>query len=575
MESFLRKRLNCMNCLWDMIWPPPSTNDSIFVITPQSSFISTTDTVRVLYSFNARSTNELTIKQGEVLCKLSDEGDYIMARKLTGSMESGLVPRSYVTQSSLPDGHYSIQEPWYFEVANRNEAERLLMSPPNAHGSFLVRPSDRIPGQYSLSVRNENKVTHFRISVSAMGKFYIQNERLFASIEELISFYKVNWKVIKSPLAQACVSFSWYPSPTLNLIVRSYDYSFDRSIVGTSVNPSTSILKDFTSTVEYRGLINPRYSTLGKCAPLCTYCSSTSKEKNKKGRRTNEYNRADLHMVEYRGLTNIDFDEWERPHSEFKLVKELGSGNFGVVWEGLWNDKYEVAIKTLKQDNINESDFKKEVEVLKGLCHRNLIKLYAVCSIEDPVYIVTELMSKGSLLQFLRGDEGHNLNNAKFMHIISQVADGMAYLENIHLVHRDLAARNVLVGEELLCKIADFGLARLLKDDYYLVQCNKNIPIRWTAPEALTHCKYSTKSDVWSYGIVLYEVFMLGQQPYQGMNNNDTLDKVRSGHRLPKPDRCSRAIYSVMMECWAENPKQRPSFYEIVEKLTAIQRRVR
>ncbi|OCT62509.1 hypothetical protein XELAEV_18043591mg [Xenopus laevis] len=454
MESFLRKRLNCMNCLWDMIWPPPSTNDSIFVITPQSSFISTTDTVRVLYSFNARSTNELTIKQGEVLCKLSDEGDYIMARKLTGSMESGLVPRSYVTQSSLPDGHYSIQEPWYFEVANRNEAERLLMSPPNAHGSFLVRPSDRIPGQYSLSVRNENKVTHFRISVSAMGKFYIQNERLFASIEELISFYKVNWKVIKSPLAQACVS-------------------------------------------------------------------------------------------------------WERPHSEFKLVKELGSGNFGVVWEGLWNDKYEVAIKTLKQDNINESDFKKEVEVLKGLCHRNLIKLYAVCSIEDPVYIVTELMSKGSLLQFLR------------------VADGMAYLENIHLVHRDLAARNVLVGEELLCKIADFGLARLLKDDYYLVQCNKNIPIRWTAPEALTHCKYSTKSDVWSYGIVLYEVFMLGQQPYQGMNNNDTLDKVRSGHRLPKPDRCSRAIYSVMMECWAENPKQRPSFYEIVEKLTAIQRRVR
>uniref|UniRef100_A0A803K3W9 non-specific protein-tyrosine kinase n=1 Tax=Xenopus tropicalis TaxID=8364 RepID=A0A803K3W9_XENTR len=154
-------------------------------------------------------------------------------------------------------------------------------------------------------------------------------------------------------------------------------------------------------------------------------------------------------------------DQWERPRSEFKLVKHLEAGDFGEVWEGLWNDKDKVAIKTFKE--ANESHLKNEVDALKTLRHRNLIQLYAVCSVGEPVYIVTELMSKGSLLQFLKGNEGPWLTDANSTHIISQVAEGMAYLENKHVLHITLAARNVLVGEELLCKIADFGLARILK----------------------------------------------------------------------------------------------------------------
>ncbi|OCT60305.1 tyrosine-protein kinase Srms [Xenopus laevis] len=477
MESFLRERLNCLNCLWDKIWPPenPVVNVNTISSTVQHIY---TDLVTALYSFDARSTDELTIEEGEELYKLSDEGEYILARKQTGSMESGLVPASYVAQSGLPGGHYTIQDPWYFEVASRTDAERLLMSPPNAHGSFLVHPSDSTPGQYSLAVRNKDKVTHFCISVSARGEFYIQNEKLFASIKELISFYKVNWKLVKSPLFQSCV---W---------------------------------------VAYQR------------------------------------------------------DQWERPRIEFKLVKKLGAGNFGEVWEGLWNNKDKVAIKTFKQDHINESDFKKEVDALKSLCHKNLIQLYAVCTVGEPVYIVTELMSKGSLQQFLRGNEGHHLTAANFMHIISQVGDGMVYLESKHVVHRDLAARNVLVGEKLVCKIADFGLARLLKDDLYSLQCNMKIPIKWTAPEVLTYGKYSTKSDIWSYGIMIYEVFMLGQPPYQGMNNQEVMAKLTLGYRLPKPDQCSPDVYKLMLECWQEKPSQRPSFYEFVLKLTAIQHSV-
>ncbi|KAE8574377.1 hypothetical protein XENTR_v10003405 [Xenopus tropicalis] len=477
MESFLREHLPCFNCLWDRIWPPKRSG--VYVSTVdlviQDNYPSRTDRVTALYSFNARSTHELTIEQGEELCMISDEGEYILARKLTGNMESGLVPASYVAQSSLPGGHYTIQEPWYMEVASRNDAERLLFSSPNAHGSFLVRPSDSTPGHYSLSVRNEDKVSHFCISVSPGGQFYIQNEKVFASIEKLVNFYKTNWKLIKSPLLKPCV---W---------------------------------------VAYQR------------------------------------------------------DQWERPRSEFKLVRQLGAGNFGEVWEGLWNNKDKVAIKTFKQDNINESDFKKEVNALKTLCHKNLIQLYAVCSVGEPVYIVTELMSKGSLLQFLRGTEGRHLTAGSFMHIISQVAEGMVFLEKEHVVHRDLAARNVLVGEKLVCKVADFGLARILKDDLYSLQGNIKIPIKWTAPEVLTRSIYSTKSDVWSYGIVMYEVYMLGQMPYQGMNNQEVKDKVTSGYRLPKPDDCSPDIYNLMLECWQKNPNRRPSFFELVEKLTAIQ----
>ncbi|XP_031750440.1 tyrosine-protein kinase Srms-like, partial [Xenopus tropicalis] len=263
-------------------------------------------------------------------------------------------------------------------------------------------------------------------------------------------------------------------------------------------------------------------------------------------------------------------DQWERPRSEFKLVKHLGAGDFGEIWEGLWNNKDKVAIKTFKR--ANESHFKNEVNALKTLCHKNLIQLYAVCSVGEPVYIVTELMAKGSLLQFLKGNEGPWLTDANFMHIISQVAEGMAHLENKHILHINLGARNVLVGEELLCKIADFGLARILKNDFYLIEKDTSVPIRWTAPEVLTDDRYTAKSDVWSFGIFMYEVFMLGRTPYPGMSNQEVKDKVPSGYRLPKPDDCSPDIYMLMLECWQEEPNRRPSFFDLVEKLTAIQR---
>ncbi|XP_010185746.1 PREDICTED: tyrosine-protein kinase Srms-like [Mesitornis unicolor] len=266
-------------------------------------------------------------------------------------------------------------------------------------------------------------------------------------------------------------------------------------------------------------------------------------------------------------------DGWERPRWEFTLRRKLGEGYFGEVWEGLWRNTVPVAIKIIKAD-MKAEDFTKEIQNLKRLRHEKLIQLHAVCSLDEPVYIITELMRKGNLHSYLNSPEGKSLGTSHLLNIACQVADGMRYLEEKHIVHRDLAARNILVGEELTCKIADFGLARLLKDDIYSTSSSTKIPVKWTAPEAANYRTYSLKSDVWSYGILLYEVFTYGQIPYEGMTNQETVRQITRGYRLPRPSSCPPEIYSIMLECWSGNTEERPTFLALREKLGFIYRRL-
>ncbi len=267
------------------------------------------------------------------------------------------------------------------------------------------------------------------------------------------------------------------------------------------------------------------------------------------------------------GLSYNTADQWEIPRSSLQMVKRLGGGQFGEVWEGLWNNTTPVAIKTLKPGTMNKEDFLKEAQIMKKLRHPKLIQLYAVCTVEEPMYIVTELMINGALLDYLQTPKGRLMKLPELIDMAAQVAAGMAYLEKQSYIHRDLAARNVLVGESNICKVADFGLARIIKDDIYESRVGAKFPIKWTAPEAANYLAFTIKSDVWSFGILLTEIVTYGRIPYAGYTNKQVLDMVESGYRMPSPPGCPQELYEIMLECWKATPLDRPTFETLQWKL--------
>lgn len=271
-------------------------------------------------------------------------------------------------------------------------------------------------------------------------------------------------------------------------------------------------------------------------------------------------------------------DQWEINRNEIQLVKKLGQGNFGEVWYGKWRNNIDVAVKMLRPGTMSTHAFLQEAGIMKKFRHDRLVALYAVCSKEEPVYIVQEYMNNGSLLEFLRSDEGNTLQFGDLMYIASQIASGMAYLESKQLIHRDLAARNVLIGDNNVAKICDFGLARVIENNEYCHQgvYNKQgsrFPVKWTAPEAIIYGQFSIKSDVWSYGIFLMELFTYGQVPYPGMHGREVIENIERGYRMPKPasSYIPDAIYGLMLKCWNRDPDKRPTFdflYHYLEDFT-------
>ena len=259
------------------------------------------------------------------------------------------------------------------------------------------------------------------------------------------------------------------------------------------------------------------------------------------------------------GLSKEANEAWEIDRKSIHFVKKLGTGQFGEVWMGIWNGTTEVAVKSLKPGTVGAQEFLEEAALMKKLRHPKIIQLYAVCTKEEPIYIITELMKHGSLLEYLRGD-GRSLKLPQLIDIGAQVAAGMAYLEDENYIHRYLAARNILVGENLICKVADFGLARVIDEDVYEAYTGAKFPIRWTAPEAAVYSRFTIKSDVWSFGILLYELITYGHPPYSGMNNAQILEALQTGYRMPCPLGCPEQLYEIMRECWRDDKATRPRF---------------
>ncbi|KAM6915322.1 tyrosine-protein kinase FRK [Xenentodon cancila] len=270
------------------------------------------------------------------------------------------------------------------------------------------------------------------------------------------------------------------------------------------------------------------------------------------------------------GLSYNTVDHWEIDRKSIKLLRKLGAGQFGEVFEGIWNDTTPVAVKTLKPGMMDSEDFLREAQIMKKLRHAKLIQLYAVCTVQEPIYIITELMKNGSLLGYLQKDKGTTLNLSDQIEMAAQVASGMAYLELQNYIHRDLAARNVLVGENNICKVADFGLARVFmkeNEDVYEAKEGTKFPVKWTAPEAMHDNRFSIKSDIWSFGVLLYEIVTFGQMPYPDMSNIQVAQKITQGYRMQRPPNCPEILYDIMKDCWRENERDRPTFETLQWKL--------
>ncbi|XP_022100093.1 uncharacterized protein LOC110984335 isoform X2 [Acanthaster planci] len=277
----------------------------------------------------------------------------------------------------------------------------------------------------------------------------------------------------------------------------------------------------------------------------------------------------------------------EYPREQLRFHEDIGSGNFATVFRAEAMGIHRpgvvstVAVKVLKEtaSESDKSDFLKELALLKALDpHPNVMTLLACCTTIEPLYIILDFMPHGNLQGYLQrirtGKEKDHpgyldatqrvLQPEEVLKFACEICRGMEYLASKECIHRDLACRNILLSEDYVCKVSDFGLAREVAGDHqYEMKSKGRVPVRWLAPESLLHNLYTSQSDVWSFGVLMWELVTLGSHPYPGMSSQQVIAKVRQGYRLPKPEHCSQDIYEMMASCWTEDPEKRPTFQRL------------
>lgn len=280
------------------------------------------------------------------------------------------------------------------------------------------------------------------------------------------------------------------------------------------------------------------------------------------------------------GIQNKQEDKWEFPRHRLKVFNILGEGCFGQVWkcEALDIDGKSgptiVAVKTLKENATERErlDLAQELRVMKNLDpHPNVVRLLGCCTEREPMFVILEYVSGGKLQSFLRASReernhgGAGLTSRDLTGFVYQIAKGMEYLASKGIIHRDLAARNILIDENRACKVADFGFARdVAANQIYERKSEGRLPIRWMAPESLYDNIFSVKSDIWSFGVLIWEIVTLGSTPYPGLAAAEVMRKIKEGYRLDRPEHCKRELYNIMYYCWDKDPACRPSFAELV-----------
>ncbi|KAF2354385.1 Serine-threonine/tyrosine-protein kinase catalytic domain, partial [Trinorchestia longiramus] len=302
-------------------------------------------------------------------------------------------------------------------------------------------------------------------------------------------------------------------------------------------------------------------------------------------------------MAEFLPVGALSVDAaWEFPRSQLTLEETLGEGEFGKVMKGKALDiagrpgHTTVAVKMLKHNSTPAElgDLLSEYSLLKDVNHPNVVKLLGACTCKGgPIYLIIEYCKYGALRNFLRRsrhyefEEGvgaaledgqdYSVTPRDLLSFAWQICKGMSYLASLKLVHRDLAARNVLLATDRVCKISDFGLTRdIYEDELYFKKSKSRVPVKWMAPESLIDHVYTTKSDVWGFGVLLWELVNLGSTPYPGVSLESLYDLLKSGYRMERPENCSQELYEVMLYCWDADPHRRPDFRQLTDIFEAM-----
>jgi len=293
-------------------------------------------------------------------------------------------------------------------------------------------------------------------------------------------------------------------------------------------------------------------------------------------------------------------EKFEFPRNDIIYIKDLGQGAFGRVFQAkapgiLKDDEFTlVAVKMLKNEaSIDlQADFEREANLLSEFDHPNIVKLLGVCALGKPMCLLFEYMGRGDLNEFLRTCapksyhvhsiemrsnvfQDINLTNLDMLKIAQQIASGMVYLSDRKFVHRDLATRNCLINDQMVVKIADFGLSqKMYLQDYFKGDENEAIPVRWMPLESILYNKYTVESDVWAFGICLWEIFSFAIQPYYGMSHEEVVNFLKDGNVMNCPENTPKLAYKLMKQCWSQNPNARPTFRIIYETLESVRQEV-
>uniref|UniRef100_A0A8C5HU52 Tyrosine-protein kinase n=1 Tax=Gouania willdenowi TaxID=441366 RepID=A0A8C5HU52_GOUWI len=425
------------------------------------------------------------------------------------------------------------QMPWFHGTITREDSELRLLNGSRTNGKFLIRQRDG-KGSFALGLLHKGQVMHYRIDRDKTGKLSIPDGKKFDTLWQLVEHYSYKADGLLRVLTETCVR----PEGETGKTVKSFHILKKVRIKSSSVAP------------------NP-----------------TPHKRKKRTRLKKE-------------AMPMETEVYESPYADPDELKsstvlreqlvledgELGSGNFGTVMRGIYKmrkSKKPVAVKILKNSDNDPSmreEMLREANVMQQLDNPYIVRMIGICEAEN-LMLVMELAELGPLNKFLQKNKQTSMKNVT--ELVHQVSMGMKYLEEHNFVHRDLAARNVLLVTQHYAKISDFGLSKAVAEDqtYYRAEAHGKWPVKWYAPECMNYFKFSSKSDVWSFGVLMWEAFSFGQKPYKGMKGNEVLLMIESGQRMESPVNCPPEIYELMKTCWIYRVEERPAFTVIEPRL--------